>query len=468
MNTSTRALVLSMLALVLAACGSVPKKGALPQVGGKHVPPAPVATTWPTEPVPAGCKGSPYAKAQEDAAKRGNYTAGGLYAPGVRDSVSGISIDVACIPEPLVTDEPHSSYGNRSPYAVLDKQYTVLDSARGYDETGTASYYGSKFHGRLTSNREVYDMYAYTAAHKTLPLPSFARVTNLDSGESVIVRVNDRGPFHDDRLIDLSYAAAVRLGIALNGTGRVEVKGLTPEDMLTDGKLTGAVARNDRRPAAMAPVAGKTAETSRIDRLVADLPAKSGTAATARQARTTAPVADAGIRAAAAPTTTAVAALPENERWRYRASAKPGGPVSADAFDAWMRERGVHVATGKPSVPTAASAPSAVAANAVLPAEAAAPHPIAPAPIPAAAPGVAEGLVGDLMLQVASFASRENADRALGRLSAAGIAGATLSDIQSGGRTMWRLRVRSAQPDFTELAGRIARLGFGMPKPVRE
>ena len=88
--------------------------------------------------------------------------------------------------------------------------------------------------------------------------------------------------------------------------------------------------------------------------------------------------------------------------------------------------------------------------------------------MPAVAPTVAEGLVGDLMLQVASFASRENADRALGRLSAAGIAGATLSDIQSGGRTMWRLRVRSAQPDFTELAGRIARLGFGMPKLVRE
>lgn len=467
MNTSTRALVLSMLALVLAACSSVPKKGAPPQAGGKHAASAPVATTWPTEPVPAGCKGSPYAKAQEDAAKRGNYTAGGLYAPGVRDSVSGISIDVACIPEPLVTDEPHSNYGNRSPYVVLDKQYTVLDSARGYDETGTASYYGSKFHGRLTSNREVYDMYAYTAAHKTLPLPSFARVTNLDSGESVIVRVNDRGPFHDDRLIDLSYAAAVRLGIALNGTGRVEVKGLTPEDMLTDGKLIGSVAKNDRRSPAVAASAGKTAGVSRIDRLVADLPARSGTA-NARPARTATPVADAGSRAVAAAAATTVAALPENERWRYRASAKPGGPVSADAFDAWMRERGVHVATGKPAVLTAANAPSPVSAPAPVAApEQAAAHPAA-APVPAVAPTVAEGLVGDLMLQVASFASRENADRALGRLSAAGIAGATLSDIQSGGRTMWRLRVRSAQPDFTELAGRIARLGFGMPKLVRE
>ena len=112
---------------------------------------------------------------------------------------------------------------------MLGKKYKVMDSTRGYAEKGTASYYGAKFHGRLTSNREVYDMYQFTAAHKTLPLPSFARVTNLDNGESVIVRVNDRGPFHDGRVIDLSYAAAVRLGITQRGTGRVEVRALTPD-----------------------------------------------------------------------------------------------------------------------------------------------------------------------------------------------------------------------------------------------
>ena len=461
MNTSTRALVLSMLALVLAACGSVPRKGASPaSAGNGHAAAAPVAA-WPAGAAPAGCNGSPYARAQEDASKRGNYTAGGLYAPGVRDSVSGISIDVACIPEPRVTDEPRSSYGNRSPYAVLDRQYTVLDSAKGYDETGTASYYGSKFHGRLTSNREVYDMYAYTAAHKTLPLPSFARVTNLDNGESVIVRVNDRGPFHDDRLIDLSYAAAVRLGIALNGTGRVEVKGLTPEDMLTDGRLTRAVADGGRRPAPAPAAAATPAPASRIDRLVADLPAQAA-ATKARAGRGATPQAGTPT-AAATPVTSATvaAALPENERWRYRATAKPGAPASADAFDAWMRERGVHVATGRPA--SLAAAPAAATPAAVQASAAAAGTPPRPA-----APSVAEGLVGDLMLQVASFASRENADRALGRLSAAGIAGATLSDIQSGGRTLWRLRVRSAQPDSAELAGRIARLGFGMPQLVRE
>ena len=114
---------------------------------------------------------------------------------------------------------------------MLGKKYRVLDDPKGYVEKGTASYYGQKFHGRRTSNLEVYDMYAFTAAHKTLPLPSFARVTNLDNGKSVVVRVNDRGPFHDGRVIDLSYAAAVKLGITQRGTGRVEVRRCTPGDV---------------------------------------------------------------------------------------------------------------------------------------------------------------------------------------------------------------------------------------------
>src|SRR5690606_41039091 len=139
--------------------------------------------------------------------------------------------DVDAIPEPEVVDEPRSRYGNRSPYTVLGKRYTVLDDTQGFVEEGLASYYGNKFHGRRTSNMEVYDMYAFTAAHKHLPLPSFARVTNLDNGRSVVVRVNDRGPFHEGRVIDLSYAAAVKLGIHPRGTGRVEVRALVPDDL---------------------------------------------------------------------------------------------------------------------------------------------------------------------------------------------------------------------------------------------
>jgi rare lipoprotein A (peptidoglycan hydrolase) len=193
----------------LAACAGTPRKAESPQQASTRVE-GRSGTTHATQ----SRRRSPYAPAQEDLSKRGNYTAGGLYAPGVSDSAPTDGIpDVDQIPEPEVRDEPHSRYGNRSPYTVLGKTYRVLDNAEGYDEVGTASFYGNKFHGRRTSNLEVYDMYAFTAAHKTLPLPSFARVTNLANGRSVVVRINDRGPFHDGRIIDLSYAAAVKLGV---------------------------------------------------------------------------------------------------------------------------------------------------------------------------------------------------------------------------------------------------------------
>ena len=125
----------------------------------------------------------------------------------------------------------------------------MLDDPSSYDEVGLASFYGNKFHGRRTSNLEVYDMYAFTAAHKTLPLPSFARVTNLANGRSVIVRVNDRGPFHDGRIIDLSYAAAVKLGVDRTGTARVEVRGLGPGER---GRCVGHRSRRHRMRRALA------------------------------------------------------------------------------------------------------------------------------------------------------------------------------------------------------------------------
>ncbi len=144
------------------------------------------------------------------------------------DSVPDDVPDVSKLIEPVPKVEPRSLYGNKSPYTVLGHTYNVLPSARDYDERGIASFYGNKFHGYKTSNLETYDMYAFTAASTTLPLPSYARVTNLENGKSVIVRVNDRGPFHDNRLIDLSYAAAVKIGIWPRGTGLVEVRGIDP------------------------------------------------------------------------------------------------------------------------------------------------------------------------------------------------------------------------------------------------
>ncbi|MET4569761.1 septal ring lytic transglycosylase RlpA family protein [Rhodanobacter soli] len=143
-------------------------------------------------------------------------------------------LDVSKLVEPVPKAEPRSLYGNKSPYTVRGQTYRVLPSARGYDERGIASFYGNKFHGYKTSSLETYDMYAFSAASTTLPLPSYARVTNLENGKSVIVRVNDRGPFHDNRLIDLSYAAAVKIGIWPKGTGLVEVRGIDPGQPLQE------------------------------------------------------------------------------------------------------------------------------------------------------------------------------------------------------------------------------------------
>lgn len=126
--------------------------------------------------------------------------------------------------EPRV--EPKSRYGNPASYVVRGKRYYTLKSSRNYKERGVASWYGTKFHGHRTSSGETYDMYRMSAAHKTLPLPTYARVTNLRNGRSVIVKINDRGPFHDNRLIDLSYAAATKLDILGEGTGMVEVEAI--------------------------------------------------------------------------------------------------------------------------------------------------------------------------------------------------------------------------------------------------
>lgn len=126
----------------------------------------------------------------------------------------------------VVTNESKSVAASRK-YTVLGKSYTPMKSEVGYKEEGIASWYGRKFHGYYTSNGEVFNMFSMTAAHKTLPLPSFVKVTNLHNGRSAIVRVNDRGPFHEDRIIDLSYAAAYKLGYHANGTAKVKLEAIT-------------------------------------------------------------------------------------------------------------------------------------------------------------------------------------------------------------------------------------------------
>jgi rare lipoprotein A len=180
-------------------------------------------------------------------------------------------IDFSKIPEPVPTPEPRSRYGNKSPYTVNGQTYRVLPSAAGYRERGIASYYGSKFNGYKTSDFETYDMYKFSAASKVLPLPSFARVTNLENGKSVVVRVNDRGPFMPNRVIDLSLAAAVRIGIWPRGTGLVEVQGIDPAHPNAEpAPRTAVTPRTGRQPLLYVQV-GAFADAANAERLAARL-----------------------------------------------------------------------------------------------------------------------------------------------------------------------------------------------------
>ena len=145
-----------------------------------------------------------------------------------KDGTPGFRADLANVPDAIPRPEVRTRAGNKSPYTVLGKTYRVKPVPPGHRERGLGSWYGTKFHGRKTSLGEPYDVYTMTAAHKTLPLPSYMRVTNLENGKRVVVRVNDRGPFHEDRVIDLSYAAAYRLGYADKGTAFLELEVLDP------------------------------------------------------------------------------------------------------------------------------------------------------------------------------------------------------------------------------------------------
>ncbi len=147
---------------------------------------------------------------------------------GVRDRAPSGGTSMRDLPQDAIPKpEAQSRYGNGPTYEVLGKRYAVMPSGAGYSERGVASWYGQKFHGRMTSNQEKYDMYAMTAAHKTLPLPTYVRVRNLQNNKSTVVRVNDRGPFVHNRIIDLSYSAAMKLDMVQDGTSLVEITAIT-------------------------------------------------------------------------------------------------------------------------------------------------------------------------------------------------------------------------------------------------
>ena len=390
--------------LALVGCRAQPLRPNLPQ--------ADVALKSAT---PCPSERSPYPPAKEDLSTRDRYLPGGLYRPQVRDRSPGVPLNIACIAEPEVKDEPRSNFGNQSPYTVLAHRYDVLPQAKGYVARGLASYYGVKFHGRLTSNHEVYDMYAFTAAHRTLPLPSFALVTNVQNGASVVVRVNDRGPFHSGRIIDLSYAAAMKLGIVEQGTAVVEVRAVTPDDKAM------LMARH-------APIVAPQPSIQLTDAVPA-----------ARDQRTLAVAAPRATRAD-----------------RSHFADGPVLPVEKDKRQILSQPLALD------GVP-----PSSVPARPVLPSvQQDFSQTVATVPADLSSRRNKPHPLKTIQLQVASFAVQANADRALAQLVSAGI-GAQVNDVADNGHTRWRISVYA--PNLTSayaLAKRISRLGFDAPHIV--
>jgi rare lipoprotein A len=218
MSMRVSAAWLAALALLVSACTTAPPRRSEPPRQVRIPPPSVSVIPQPDRPQ------QPPAQTQSSQSDPGPAPPWEKDGPPQDDEIPP---DLANLAEPVPQYEPQSAGGNMRSYEVFGQKYHVLTSSEGYRETGLASWYGKKFHGHKTSNGEKYDMFALSAAHRSLPLPSYVRVTNLGNGKSVIVRVNDRGPFHSARIIDLSYAAAVKLD-TVGKIATVELEAISP------------------------------------------------------------------------------------------------------------------------------------------------------------------------------------------------------------------------------------------------
>lgn len=219
----------------------------------------------------AGCASGGGTRHDSPSSGGGSVTAATSSSTGrysmAKDAYPDLPPDVSNVPDAVPRVEPRAPSGNRESYEVWGKTYHVLADPSGYRNQGVASWYGEKFHGYTTASGEIYDMYKMTAAHRSLPLPTYARVSNVDNGRSVIVKVNDRGPFHSDREIDLSYAAAARLDILGNGTGRVRVEAIDPVAWQAEQRSVAS-----REPERSATATAVAAEAHQVTNEVATMP----------------------------------------------------------------------------------------------------------------------------------------------------------------------------------------------------
>lgn len=344
------------------------------------------------------------------------------------DSVPTDIPDVSKLPEPVPKIEPRSIYGNKSPYSVLGQTYNVLPTPRGYVERGIASFYGNKFHGYKTSSLEEYDMYQFSAAHKTLPLPSYARVTNLETGKSVIVRINDRGPFHENRIIDLSFAAAVKIGVWPKGTGLVEVRAIDPSEANSDRGAPYVSTAPKPSPITAPPVPVRAA--------AAPVPPSARTAPTPEMATTRAP--------------SKVISAPVGDTPAIAAPGLDDGPV-VGMTGVSAAEALPPLPSAKPVAPSAVSTPRGAVAGAVA------------ASAPLAAPAVAGKPT--IYLQVGAFSDAVNANRVADQLKRAGLGPVSVIETAIGGHSVRRVRVGPlADVDTADrVTDQIS--GMGLPRP---
>ncbi len=345
------------------------------------------------------------------------------------------------VPDAVPRVEPLSHYGNPPYYEVFGKRYYVLSSSVAYVERGVASWYGPGFHQVLTSTREPYDMYAMTAAHKTLPLPAYVRVTNLQNGRSIVVRVNDRGPFVGNRIIDLSYTAAAKLDMLRNGTAMVEVRAIDPRaqaqgtlaPILTANAAAGAAGQGG---AAMA--AGAVSPTSSVPS-----PAPAGGATTvAGSAPSTAP-------AAAAP------AVPSPTQAPPSAAASAPSPTSPTTVS-------VPVASApSPTSPTTASVPAASAPLSTTPPTASISAALAAPSTPPPTAAAPSAIPPALFIQAGAFADPANAERLAARLRGGGYGKIFVRDDVIAGRRMYRVRIGPVPnvPEFDRIVAALEREG---------
>lgn len=212
----------------------------------------------------AGCASGPPSGATRTSSASARPVESGTRPSGRDGAPSDAPPNLASLPDPVPQVEPIKPGGPNKPYVVLGQSYEPVAADVSWKERGVASWYGTKFHGRRTASGEMFSMYGLTAAHRTLPIPSYARVRNVRNDKEIIVRINDRGPFHSSRVMDLSYAAAVKLGIASMGSAEVEIERLTFDQIRTGAWRKSPVDVDDAQLAGLTPVAASDSDSDPI------------------------------------------------------------------------------------------------------------------------------------------------------------------------------------------------------------